>query len=406
MAIDINNIPTGAIPPEIQKAFTDFLKVEGRITFPLKPTKTSAVSTSAAEPDGDGVDAEKEVNDLINSVDELENLVEQLEDMADQLTKDMNIPVPADNAALKKAVQQLGGDDAITREVYDTALAIIDTAPLMTFRQDPVTAALTGDGHIDGPWFECSQVTSQAADLFNLRPGGIDIPETPVLPKNDEILDDFEGNLLEMILHILLMLWWNMIWPKFLVDLAIINPPRKIVAIPIDGLIFFFKSVRWNGRRYRTFKKKPSALLEEKGPINTLLNELRKILLCKVPPKLWNRKDYDPIVEIDCEGVDDECPGKSNPGNNSGPDGLASDEVSSDGFDILSDEPCVTSDDFIENVDRAVPENLGMGPECLQAATRVANYVQDDVYSPRSPGAEDPTLQTDLGVVARENFGV
>jgi len=243
MPIDINNLPIGEVPSDVAQAFSNFLNVEGRIKFPLKPTTTSAVSTSTEEL---VEDPNKEVDELINNVAELEDLVEQLEDMSDQLTKDMKIPV--DNKNLLKAVQRLGGENAITKEVFNTALAIVDHAPLMTFRQDPVLAALVGDGHLDGPWMDCDQVTSQVSDFFSIKDNVASLPETPVKPRNEEILDDFEGNMLDMMLHILLMLWWNMIWPKFLVDLSIINPSRMIVAIPIDGLLFFFKRIKWKDK--------------------------------------------------------------------------------------------------------------------------------------------------------------
>lgn len=411
MAISIDNIPNGVLPPEIAEAFTSLLQVEGRVKFPLKDTSTSAVSTSSETPDNLGDEAS--IDGYIDSVDELEQLIEEAEDMADQLTKDMNIPV---TGSALKAVRRLGGDNAITQAIFENALAGIEAAPLITLRQDPMLAALTGDGGLNGNWLQCSQVTAQAADLFQLRDSSAGkLPEDPVIPKNEEILDDFEGNLLQMILHIILMLWWNMIWPKFLVDLAIINPPRKIVALPLDSLIFFFASKKWKGTRYRIFKKKPQALIEEKGPINKLLNKLRIILLCKVPTALWNEDDYDPIVDVgvDCTTVDDNCPPPTPVIADSGPPyGLGSDDntnidIDEDGevgISILPNDPCVTSSEFIKDVDTTVPDSLGMSPECLQAFTKIIQTVEDKAYTPKQTSAS--LLNTDLNTLVTDNFGI
>ena len=144
--------------------------------------------------------------------------------------------------------------------------------------------------------------------------------------------------------------------------------------------------------------------------MNKLLNRLRGILLCNVPPKLWNKKDYDPIVEIDCTDVEDGCPKSKQVEEGEGPAGLASDDNGIDaggpGIDVLADDLCITSDDFIEGVDTTVPEGLGMSPECLKAASRVILAVEDTSYSAKQANANDPTLQTNLGVQVRENFGV
>lgn len=418
MAIDIQNLPAGVVPPEIQQAFNQLLQVQGRVSFPLKPTRASAVSTSAQTPDEIKDIPDKEIDDLISSVDEMEDLVEQLEDMADQLTKDMNIPIDPDNKPLLRATQRLGGDNAITQDVFNNALAIIDHAPLMTLRQDPVIAALTGDGHLEGPWLDCSQVTEQAADFFKLRNGRMTFPEEPVVPRDDEVLRDFEENLAAMILHILLMLWWNMIWPKFLVDLVIIDPLRLMIADPLDGLIGFFK-------RKRRFRKKSKDWVRKKGKINKALNKFRKFLLCVVPYKLWSTadKDYDPIVEIDCPaGEDYSCPEDTTQyGDAEDPDSASSppqnfdkkggieqmgnivDDVDGDGEDD-SDTICGAPDEFGDNAPDEEPEGLGMSPECLQAAARVVSAVENATYTPRRPSPNDPTLQTDLSRTVEDNF--
>lgn len=411
MAIDINNIPRGQIPPEIARAFSDFLKVEGRVKFPLKPTTPSAFSSTAEEPDIQ--DADKEVDDLISHVADMENTVEQLEDMLDQLTKDMNIPVDPSNKPLARAVKRLGGDDAITQEVFNTALAIIDHAPLITLRQDPVIAALTGDGHLDGPWLDCSQVTAQAADFFNLRTESPLNPEDPVVPRNDDILNDFEGNLLETILHLVLMLWWNMIWPKFLVDLVIIDPLRMMIADPFDKIAGFFK-------KEKRFRRKSKAWVRSKGKVNKALNKFRKFLLCKVPYKLWSTadKDYDPIVQITCpedeiytcpeDGTNYDSTGSAsstdfNPDGDASEMGVMMDEVDGDGEDDSG--ICGAPEEYGQNAPDDEPTGLGMSPECLKAASRVVSAVEDTVFTSRSPSSSTPTLQTDLSDATMDSYG-
>lgn len=393
MAIDVNNLPPGVIPPEIAEAFGQFLNVEGRVKFPLKPTRTSAVSRSAEEDVGDTRDAEREVDDLIDSVDEMEDLVEQLEDLADQLIKDMNIPVDPDNTPLKKAVQRLGGDDAITQDVFENALGIIENAPDITFRQSPIVAGYTGDGHIDGPWLDCSQVTAAAADYFNLRGDNPGVPEDPVVPKNEEIFEDFDSNLADMILHIILMLWWNMIWPKFLVDLAIIDPLRLMIADPMDKLIGFFK--------FRPFRQKGKDWIRENGKINQALDKFRIFLLCAVPYKLWSTadKDYDPIVQVTCPAEnDEECDDGQEPRE-------GADKGDTDAKDFFADEDdeiCASPSEYGENAPPDEAEGLGMSPDCLQAASRVVRAVEDASYSSRQNSQSDPTLQTNLRTAAEE----
>ena len=401
MAIDISNLPNGIVPPEIAEAMNNLLLVQGRIKFPLKPTNTSAVSTSTESQDTIEDNIEDEIDELIASVAEMEDLVEQLEDMADELTKDMNIPVDASNKKLLRAVQLLGGDNAITKDVFDTAMSIIEHAPLMTLRQDPVMAALTGDGHIDGPWMECSQVTSNAADLFNLRKNQVTFPDEPVVPKNEEILRDFEENLLAMILHIVLMLWWNMLWPKFIVDLTIIDPLRLMIADPLDKLIGFFKN--------KKIRRKSKEWVRKNGKINKALNTFRTFLLCNVPYKLWKtaKKDYDPIVEVDCPATRlKECSDSSNV--EEGPEKKISDKgnkaLEQSFGDEETDEVCASPSEFGLNAPKEEATGLGMPPECLQAASRIVNAVETAAYTPRKPNPNDPTLQTDLSVLVKENM--
>ena len=401
MAIDIKNMPAGEVPPEIQQAFQELLKVQGRVKFPLKPTKVSAVSTSSEDVDDTG---EKEVDDLIKSVDELEDLVEQLEDMADQLTKDMAIPV--DPGPLEKAVKRLGGNNVITQQVFNTALAILDNAGPITLRNDPVVAALTGDGHIEGPWLKCSSVTDQVADVFNLRKGKPGLPEEPVVPRNQEIIQDFEGNLLEMILHIILMLWWNMIWPKFLVDLVVIDPLRMMIGYPFDGIAGFFK-------KETRFRKKSKDWLKKYGTINKALNRFRKFLLCRVPHVLWSSADeyYDPIVEIDCP-TDETwgCPPDPTQYDENGSAANSSfiedGDVSEIGkaMDEADSNVCGAPEDYGALAPPDEPENLGMPPECYDAAARVVRAVEDASYTPNSPTANDSTLETDLSTTIENNF--
>ncbi len=409
MAIDINNLPTGQVPSDVQQAFEELLNVQGRVVFPLKPTTVSAVSTSAQEDTPDIADAEKEIDELVDSVVEMEDLVEQLEDMVDQLIKDMAIPVDPSNTSLLKAVRQLGGTNQITQKVFNTALAIIDNAGPITFRQDAPTAALTGDGHIDGPWLECSQVTDQVSNFFDLRSSSPSLPEEPVYPRNDEIVKDFEGNLFATILHIVLMLWWNMIWPKFLVDLVIIDPLRMMIGYPLDGISGFFKEKE-------RFRKKNKEWLKKYGRINKALNKFRKFLLCKVPYKLWSsaKQDYDPIVKINCPVDEDytctpdktqyEHTGASSASNNGNFE--KSGDVSEMGtaMDIADGEICGSPEDYGAHAPKEEPSGLGMSPECLAAAAKVVRAVEDSSYTPPNPSESTPTLQTNVGTTIENNF--
>lgn len=400
MAIDINNLKNGVIPPEIAEAMNDLLLVQGRIKFQLKQTQASAVSTSEENKDTVEDSIDDEITDLINSVAELENLVEQLEDMADELTKDMSIPVDPVNKPLLRAVKLLGGENTITQPVFNNALSILTYAPLMTLRQDPVTAAYTGDGHIEGPWMECSQVTQSAADFFNIRNGEIEPNDAPVIPKNDEVLRDFEENLLAMTLHIILMLWWNMLWPKFIVDLTIIDPLRTMVADPIDKVIGFFKN--------KKFRKKSKEWVRANGTINKALVTFRTFLLCNVPHKLWKTasKDYNPIVEVSCPASKlVECNDAN--GVLEGPEKSISDKgnkaLEQSFGDEQTEDICASPSEFGANAPKDEATGLGMSPECLQAAAKIVNAVETSVYTSKKPGNVSPTIPTSLSTIFNGN---
>jgi hypothetical protein len=238
--VDIADLAGQQIPEEILEQ----LKVFGRVQYPLGKTVTSAVSTSAGDIDQEEIDELATVSGLIAHVASMEDLATQIEDMIDDLTADMNIPVPDSNRSLQDAVTALGGDGAITRDVFDKAQSLLAHAQILTNGYDPVMAALNGNGKIQGDYLDCDQVTRSIAATWNTPPPNEYAPEDPIKDEASKIADDYEQNLGQMIIEILQNMFFNMIWPKYLVDLAIINPIRILVANPVDSLICFFKNFK------------------------------------------------------------------------------------------------------------------------------------------------------------------
>lgn len=377
------------IPPEVLEQ----LKVADRIKYFLRPTSTSAVSQSEQKSDStpDSLitqdDVNKDIDDLINEVKDFENLVEQLEDMVDEHLKDMSIPPADQRTADAIKVLDPNGDGNITKDVLDKAMAIMDYLPLMSLGQDPVLAALTGDGTIDGPWMECNEITSSLANQLNNPPRNEYEADSSIKDQSTKIADNHEKRMVQMMLETLLMLWWNMLWPKIVVDAAIINPIRMSVANPTDSLILFFKKVE----NVRRFKKKPKELLVKHGPINKLLNRLRILLLCKIPPPLYKR--YKPMVEIDCKDANTPCPPPKEEKEFS-PDNKNAMTQMGNMMDEIGDAPCFTNEELLGNINNKQPEGFGASPSCAAAAKIVLDAVLADALTPPDGSAKDPTGAT------------
>lgn len=368
------------IPPEI----LDQLKIANRIQFPLTPTTISAVSTSAQQPDAipPEQDQNKIIDGLIEDVAEFEDLVEQLEDMVDEHLKDMEIPPASQRIADAIKVLDPNGNGNINKDVLDKALAIMDYLPMMTLGQDPVLAALVGDGTIEGPWMECNEITSALAKQITIPPRDEYDAEMVVKDQSNKIADNHEKRMLEMMLETLLMLWWNMLWPKMVVDAVIINPLRMAFANPIDSLITFFKNVC----DVRKFKKKSKECIQKKGPLNKLLNRLRLFLLCKIPPKVYDR--YKPMVEIKCPENDEKCPPETT-SKEFEPDNKNAMTQLGEMVDSVTEGNCFTDEELLSGIDNKQPEGFGASPTCTKAAKIVLDAVLADALT--SPSGESAT---------------
>ena len=391
--VKIDDIPAGELPPEVADAVRNLLLVENRVQFPLKPTVTSAVSTI-----GDEIPADEDpltrAENVVNDVKDMEDLIEQLEDSVDQLTKDMKIP--ASSPRISDAIKRLGGDDPnnITKDVFDTALGIVDNWPLIALGQDPVLGGLIGDGTLEGPWEKCNQLGNQFSELVTVAAKKDYDGETVIKNQSVKASEEFEGNMLKMILHILKMFWWNMIWAKFIVDLIIINPARQLVANPIDGILLFFKKFKYKGTKYKRFKKKPQSILLLTGPINNFLTQLRKFLLCTLPNKPQFGIDgyYDPLVEIDCPP---EPPCVSEPQPNEGSEEV--DEIEKASFNMVDDDICINEKDMLKGEFDGGNVGLGASPECLKSSQIVIEVVIADALTP----GDSPSTQ---GIPGTANF--
>jgi len=376
---DINNLVGGEIPQEI----ADQLKVLGRVKFSLKDTTLSAVSTSGEDyVHPDEKQARNEQENILAHVGEMEDLVEQMEDMIDDLTKDMNIPVTP-GSALADAVQNLGGTDNINRDVFDTALAIVDNAPALYTGPDPFLAGL-GNGKLDGPFMNCSDITRAAADAWNSANPDLSNPNAPVVDASTKLAEDFEESKSNMIIEMIQMLFWNILWAKYLVDLGIINPLRMMIAYPLDGIIMFFKKACGK----RRFKAKSKDCLKKSGPINKKLNKFRCFLLCVPPKKLWDIKRYKPMVQdfnCKCEGMGEECPPKSSSDKDIDKDGDISEMGAAMDQIIDENDDCISTSEFLENADRTNADKFGAPPQCLSSAKLVLDAVVADAMSPKNP---------------------
>lgn len=383
--INPQDLVGSTLPPEILSQ----LEILGRVKFTPKPTTASAVSTAGDVPDKDTEDIDAKVSGLLNHVDEMENLAKQIEDMIDDLTKDMSIPV--ENDTLANAVKSLdpNGNGNITKDVFDKAVAIINHAPIMIYGYDPVLTALTGNGKVEGDFLNCDQVTKSVSDLWNTADPKSYTPEQPIIDETSKIADDYEKSLGRMLIEMLQMFFFNMIWAKYLVDLAIINPTRLLVAMPLDSIICFFKSMtKQCGNNAKRFKIKSKECLEQNGPVNKLVNKIRCALLCIPPAKLWDLKKYKPMVEnfnCDCQKYLNPCPPESTlDGGDESKSNLGGLENIMNSI-FPDNEPCFPASGLIGQADTTKPDGLGISPECLNNAKIIIEAVIADALSPSDP---------------------
>jgi hypothetical protein len=376
---------TDFVDQEIPVEVLEQLKVLGRIKHVLKPTQTSAYSQSETRPEvpsdsNQGLtqepvtqrQVEDELNKIIDSITETEGLVEQVEDLIDEHLKDMAIP-PA-NGTIAEAANRLGATNGIiTKDVLDNAMSIMDYLPIISMGQDPVLTALIGDGTVHGDWLECNEITAGLAKKLKTPDIKVVPVEEPIEIQSNKITENHNQSLLRMMQEIILMLWWNQFWPKFVVEMVILNPLKLIVAIPIDTLFCFFQKV--------PFKRKKKSHIEKNGPVHKIIEKLKMFLLCTVPRKFYSR--YTPAKELNlnCTNSDIDC-GEDNEGP---PKGIGKDVGISlaDIFtDIGDNPPCVNSNDF-KGEDQTT-KGLGCSPECAKAAQVVLQAVMSDALT--APG--------------------
>lgn len=372
------------IDKEIPQEILDQLKIVGRVKKFIKPTTTSAISTisgTPSDPTGDLItqkDIEDEIDNLIDNVKDLEDLVKQLEDLSDEHLKDMKIP--AANSQISDAIKTLGGkNNEITKELFDNALSIIDFTPLATTGIDPVLAALIGDGTLEGPYINCSNLTPDIAKQIKLKTLDIPTVETILVDQSQNQEEQHNKKLADMIKEILLKLFWQNLWAKFIVSTTIINPTRICVANPFDSFVGFFK-------KSPRFKKKDETWLKNNGPINKLLTKVEIILLCTVPKKCKVPENCRPVIEnFNCNDADkNDCNGKiDSPSEEKS--GLKESKIgalSDISDETLPEEQCINSDLLSSGVITDSPTMFGFSPDCINAARIIIKAVEVDAYNP------------------------
>lgn len=399
------------INKELPTEILEQLRVADRIQYILKPTSTSAVSTSEQNSDStsDSIittdDINKDIDALVDEVKELENLVEQLEDMVDEHLKDMSIPPT--NERIAEAVKNLGcGDGNITKDCLDKALAIMDYFPMMSLGTDPVLAALIGNGTVEGPWLDCNEITSNVAKLLKTTPRNDYEADTSIKDQSTEIADKHEKRMFEMMLETLLMLWWNMLWPKTVVDATIINPIRLSVANPTDSLIGFFSKTDTDPVKKR-FKKPSPEWLARHGLVNKILTRLRVRLLC-IPYKIYPR--YKPMVEIidekgnkvNCKDIIGDCPTPPEEKEFTEDNKQAMTQMGSMLDEINGGDYCFNNAALLQGINTDLPKGFGTSPECVKSAKIVLDAVLANALTPpdgsKDPAGASSTKSTILGV--------
>jgi len=366
---------------ELPAEVLEQLNVIGRVKYLLKPTTSSAISTAEDQLEVDDIKkVENDISGLIDEVKDFEDIIKELEDTADKLLKDMNIP--PSNEQVAEACKQLGGT-SITKPILDKALAIIDYTPIMSLGQDPFLSSLTGDGRITGPRMACSEMGPNIAKSLTLK------TRTPYQAEQAISEQKVEQNFLwweklrDMFSDLILTLLFQKLWPM-LVDLLLINPLRMTVANTVDGIIGFFKKEpRW--------RKKSKEWLKQHGPINKLLNQMRWLLFCKVPPypgnKLWpTKKDYRPTDIADCNcNVSFLCAERGGAEGDYTFDGnIKTDQAIDHLFPEkeFDKDPCISEDEATDKVRMITPQSFGVSPECIEAAKTIVETVMSKSFTP------------------------
>lgn len=377
------------IDKQLPQEILEQLKVADRVKFFLKQTNTSAFSQSENKPEiqiGDdgspssGLDTLRQVEDnisgLIDNVKDFEDQIEQLEDLVDEHLKDMAIPSTNDTVA--KAVNQLGGTNGIiTKEVMDTAQTILDYFPLMSMGQDPVLAALIGDGTLSGPYSKCNEITPDIGKKITLSKQDIHTVESTIKDHASKENETHDKKMKDMTIDILLTLWWKKLWPMFVVDMSILNPIRAIIY-PVDSFIGFFQKTK--------FRRKSAQWIKDNGPLNKIINRLRNVLMCDIPPI-----NYKPDViefNLNCKNSDNETCSEKNPikqqTEGSPRDNLKTGNLG--GMDVIIDDlgdgPCIDLNDLKKNMNSSKPSTFGCSPECVEAARLVMDRILEDALTP------------------------
>jgi len=351
--IDISSLIGRELPAHILEQ----LNIINRVEFPLKPTVTSASSTAADIPPTE----DEQINDILNHVKEMESYANDIEDSIDLLLKDMNInPI---NDIVADAAKQLGSlDGNITKDIFDRAMSIIDHSSLLTIG-DPVLGALTGNSKLEGEWLDCATFVSSKEHIK--VPTEKEYNENTVITeKTSEVYTDFKKKQENIMLEILQMLFWNMLWAKYIVDttLAIL----KLITKPIDIIILFLSKF--------PFKRPSEQDINKKGPIRKIINKLRIFLLCDVPIKIFNYSRYKPMVNIDCKYIINCKKIVQFGGNNSAFD------ISENGdIGICPDESDLNGHEVFDNN----PTGLGISPQCIESAKIVMDAVLSDALTPQ-----------------------
>ena len=354
------------------------LEIVGRVKHFLKPTTTSAISTPEDQPgDGEQRQVEKNINDIIDEVKELEDLIEQLEDLADHHLKDMSIPPQNDIVA--EACKQLGSD-TITLPIVEKALTIMDYLPMMTFGQDPFLSALTGDGSIDGPRLNCSDIDPKIGNQIRLSKKDPYTAEQTIKDMGVKQAADQKKKLKDMMIDFINQLFFKKLWP-FIVDLAIINPARIIAAKPIDGITGFFRHIRGKWEKEKKWRKKTDPWLVENGYVNKAITWLRQLLLCRIPKLSTGSDQYYPELEgLKCDGKPSNCP-DTKPGE---------DDVTSDKpkdymagvMDSVAGEICISDNELMGKSQPKMSTSFGVSTECVDAAKTVLEATLADAFTP------------------------
>jgi len=382
------------VTPEILQSLT----TEGRVSFPLKDTQTSAVSQGEDQLDPDGTTTtEGNVDEYIDSIKENEDMVKMLEDMRDDMLKDMKIP-PA-NADIADAAKQLGSPDGtITANIWATAQTIMDIIHQTQTGNDPVLGAITGNGSITGDFIKCSDVTQAIADNWKTSVNGDPATSDELHKQNSmssvqQAKESFSTKMKNMYLYIRDMLWWNLIWARLVI--FFIELLEKVVAIPIDTPFLIL----------RFFKKLTPDNYQQYGPIHKMLNRLKILLLCRVPVNAFSEYKPDEDIQVwypigkngkfmslrelcSQSTTVKECPPGQSPWpdetNNQGTWAKDSAEqklasvknILVNNFD--NSDTCIPTS-FIDNLfKKSNIKGPGMSPDCAEAAKKVIEAVQDD----------------------------